>query len=49
MKVIIQDWDGTEYRLNLSDEQIKFAKWLSDKEILGCVSVIDEDGWEDIK
>lgn len=49
MKVIIEGLDAKEYNLNLSEEQIKFAHWLVNNDILYNVNVIDEMDWEDIE
>lgn len=49
MKVIIEDMNIEKYNLNLSEEQIKFAHWLVDNDILYDIKIIDEMDWEDIK
>lgn len=49
MKVIIQDMNNYTYNLNLSEEQIKFARWLAGNDILYYIKVIDEMDWDDIK
>ena len=49
MKVIIEDLDNNVYNINLTKEQIKFAHWLVNNDILCDVKIIDEIDWEDIK
>lgn len=49
MKVIVYDMDWNSYNLNLTLEQIDFAKWLMNEEILGDVKVIDEMTWKEIE
>lgn len=49
MKVIIEDLNCKEYNLELTKEQVEFAKWLYDKDILYKLQVIDKMEWEDIK
>ncbi len=49
MKVIIEDLNGEKYNLILSLEQIKFAQWLVNNDILYDIKVIDDMDWEDIK
>ena len=49
MKVIVYDMDWNSYNLNLTLEQIDFAKWLMNKEVLRDVKVIDEMEWEEIE
>lgn len=49
MKVIIEDLDNNTYNVNLTKEQIKFAHWLVENDILYNVEVIDEMNWVDIE
>lgn len=49
MKVIVYDMNWRSYNLNLTLEQIDFAKWLVNEEILVDVKVIDEMTWEEIE
>lgn len=42
MRVIVYDMDWRSYNLNLTLEQIDFAKWLVNEEILVDVKIIDE-------
>ncbi len=48
MKTIIKDLNAETYNLNLSEEQIKFARWLVNNDILYDIKVVDEINWEDI-
>lgn len=48
MKTIIYDMDSRSYNLNLTQEQIEFAKWLMNEDILCDVKVIDEMEWDEI-
>ena len=49
MKVIIEDLNNEKYSLNLSEEQVKLVKWLTRKDFIYNVEVIEEMDWEDIK
>ena len=47
-KVIIESNKGKFY-LSLTEEQIEFAKWLFDKDIISNYTVIEDESWEEIK
>ena len=49
MKVIIENLNGRTHNLNLSEEQVRFARWLVNNNILYDIKVIDKMDWEDIK
>ena len=49
MKVIIEDLNNEKYSLNLSEEQVKLVKWLTRKDFIYNVEVIEEMDWGDIK
>lgn len=49
MKVIIENLNGRTHNLNLSEEQVRFARWLVNNDILYDIKVIDKMDWEDIK
>lgn len=49
MKVIIENLNGRTHNLNLSEEQVRFARWLVNNDILYDIKVVDEMDWKDIK
>lgn len=42
MKIIIKDFNNKVYNLNLTTEQVDFAKWLANHDALYSIKIIDE-------
>lgn len=48
MKIIIKDFNNKVYNLNLTTEQVDFAKWLENHDALYSIKILDEIEWEDV-
>lgn len=49
MKKVIIESNRGEFYLTLTEEQVAFAKWLFDRDIISNYTILEEESWEEIK